>query len=104
LVERRLVATLLHSADLSRTLEVGTGEGRLTYLLAGRSDRMFGIDLDGQRIRTLRNRLAGDGVEIGLARADARWLPFADGAFSTVVLVRVLHRFAAATGFFSCRR
>jgi len=92
-VERRILSLLMDAADLTMTLEVGTGEGRLTPLLAARSSTTVGIDLEASRLRSVRTSMGPASLAIHFARADANRLPFADAAFSTVVLIRIVHRF-----------
>jgi SAM-dependent methyltransferase len=94
LLEQRLLESLLTGPDLSRTLEIGSGDGRLLIPLARRSSRSVGIDVDLERMGALRDRLLSEGTSAELVRADGRRLPFSDGSFTTVLLIRLLHRFS----------
>ena len=62
-----------------RVLDVGCGEGR--YL----PDRGVGVDIDPDRLRAALARSPR------VAVADAHHLPFADGAFDTVLAIRMLN-------------
>ncbi|HET8659888.1 MAG TPA: class I SAM-dependent methyltransferase [Micromonosporaceae bacterium] len=68
-------------------LEVGVGTGLVAAPLADRGHPVFGIDLSPAMLALAAARL-GTGR---LALADARALPVADGAVSTVVFVHALH-------------
>lgn len=72
-------------------LDVGCGTGALAEAVAGRCapGRLAGIDPSAGFLDFARRRLGGTGAE--LLRADARGLPFADGAFDRVVSGLVLN-------------
>ncbi|MBZ5736774.1 class I SAM-dependent methyltransferase [Nocardioides mangrovi] len=78
-----------------RTLDLGSGEGRLSRELAALGHRVVGLD----RSPTLA-RAARDAADLPVALADAAAVPFADGAFDLVVACMVLHDVddLAATG------
>jgi ubiquinone/menaquinone biosynthesis C-methylase UbiE len=75
-----------------RVLDIGCGDGTLTFELARRTDRVWGIDdallplrlarAEFQRRPRVRAPL--------LSSADARWLPFPDETFDCVVLADVI--------------
>jgi ubiquinone/menaquinone biosynthesis C-methylase UbiE len=69
-------------------LEVGAGPGLVTEVLARRVPWLVALELDPGLAAGLR-RFAGDGV--GVVRADATRLPFADGRFSAVACFTMLH-------------
>ncbi len=69
----------LDRSMMGRVLDVGCGDGR--YLSA----RAVGIDVDPARLRAARARSAR------VAVADAHHLPFRDGAFDTVLAIRMLN-------------
>ncbi|MFA7561966.1 MAG: class I SAM-dependent methyltransferase [Methanoculleus sp.] len=68
-------------------LEVGCGNGKTLEALARRSTHVIGIDISREAV-TLARRRPGT-AEVGLAVADARHLPFRDGAFDAVLLIHV---------------
>ena len=69
-----------------RVLEIGCGDGRLTWALAGRARAVVAIDPKSEAVRAARrampHRLKGQ-VRFQVARAED--LPFHDGEFSAVV-------------------
>jgi ubiquinone/menaquinone biosynthesis C-methylase UbiE len=80
---------LLEYADVKsqRILEVGCGEGRLTWGYAGVAGRVTGIDLDHEALRVAKIERPSDLEDKShFARADAVHLPFAAGAFETCIL------------------
>lgn len=58
------------SFEGATVLDVGTGEGRLALLLAGRAGRVVGIDVDEDRLEAARARAAGH-ENITFVNADA---------------------------------
>jgi SAM-dependent methyltransferase len=75
-----------------RVLEVGTGEGQIARrLVAARCTEVVGIDLAANQIVEAQHR--GGGVRYARASADS--LPFADGAFDTVVACLVFEHIDA---------
>jgi SAM-dependent methyltransferase len=93
LVERSLLNDLLNQCDLTRTLELGSGAGRLTDLFAARSRTSVALDLDRSRLIALGSRFSLGKDLPARVRADVRRLPFANASFTTTLLVRLLHRF-----------
>ena len=69
-----------------RVLEIGCGDGRLTWRYANAAGRVTGIDLHADELRIAMvdrpNNLAG---KIDFTRADAIRLPFARGAFDLAI-------------------
>jgi SAM-dependent methyltransferase len=88
-LERKVLAHLLARASAGRVLEIGVGKGRLVGLITALGSAVA-IDDSFPRVRELR-RATSDGGALALATADGHNLPFRDGSFRSVLLVRVLH-------------
>jgi ubiquinone/menaquinone biosynthesis C-methylase UbiE len=95
-VEAAMVA-ILHDTKLGRFLDIGTGTGRMIELFASEADRFVAIDNSAEMLRLARAKLAGlaDAAAIQahseIMLGDFNALPFADGAFDTIVFHQVLH-------------
>ncbi len=68
-------------------LEVGTGSGCFSKVLADYCAGYTGLEYDAEACETTRGRLNGRGT---LVQGDAQALPFADGSFSAAVCLEVL--------------
>jgi ubiquinone/menaquinone biosynthesis C-methylase UbiE len=80
---------LRRHADLSgkRILEVGSGDGRLTWRYAQVAGHVTGIDVDWDGLRVASIERASDlEHRAAFAQADLIHLPFAKEAFDTVLL------------------
>jgi ubiquinone/menaquinone biosynthesis C-methylase UbiE len=76
-------------ADLSnqRVLEIGIGDGRLTWRYAGSADRVFGIDLDAQALRAaIADCPAYLHEKVSFVQASSLNLPFSHEAFDIAIL------------------
>nr|WP_275401573.1 metalloregulator ArsR/SmtB family transcription factor [Wenzhouxiangella limi] len=72
-----------------RVLDIASGDGVMGELLAGRAERIDCIDVSEKVVAAGRERVAGlDHVHFH--RGDMHALPFADGAFDTVLLLHAL--------------
>ena len=71
-------------------LEVGCGNGVVAAALARRGLAVTATDLKAALLSRVRQRHAGDGLRVGWGVAFADRLPFADGAFDTVVTTHTL--------------
>ena len=74
----------------ARFLELGIGSGLIARAFYPVARHYFGIDYSLGMMRLIRGKLAGEWRPL-LARADARFLPFAAGSFDIVHAVRVFH-------------
>ncbi len=81
---------LLHYADLTgggkRVLEVGCGDGRLTWRYAEAARQVLGIDLHADDLRVaLIDRPADLAHRVRLAQADALRIPAPTSAFDLAI-------------------
>lgn len=89
-LQRALIA-LSVTAPLGDLLDIGSGQGKLLKLLASRSKRAVGVDIDADQRRFARAELLLAGLpNCTLRKADMYALPFAGGSFDTVILDDVL--------------
>jgi ubiquinone/menaquinone biosynthesis C-methylase UbiE len=72
-------------------LDVGTGSGIATQMLAESGANVTGVDLTDWAVETTRRRLAAFGLEADVRQADAEQLPFADASFDLVFSWGVIH-------------
>jgi ubiquinone/menaquinone biosynthesis C-methylase UbiE len=87
--ERNEFRELLRAADLSgkRILEVGCGDGRLTWGYADRAHRVAAVDLDHDSLRVATVERPDDlERSVAFARADAIHLPFRENLFDAAIL------------------
>lgn len=90
-VEAALLSALGRS-KLGGLLDVGTGTGRIAELLAGKSSHVTALDKSPEMLRIARARLQSLPPErLSLVQGDFTALPFAEGAFDTVLFHQVLH-------------
>ena len=71
----------------ARTLEIGTGTGRIGIPLLERGLNLIGCDLSSKMLRRLHEKFPAARV----VQADATFLPFAAAHFEAVLTVHVLH-------------
>ncbi len=69
----------------SRVLELGFGTGELLPKLAERFPLTVGLELSAAMHRQTQHKLAARGLMLPLVQARAQAMPFADGAFDTVI-------------------
>jgi len=91
----------------NRILDVGCGEGTAEVRI-GRLHvsqiRLVGVDLMIERVMVARRQTASHNQRVGLATADACYLPFRDGVFDSTFCVAVLQHIGdvdAAVGEFA---
>ena len=90
ITERRLLPWLLSGCSLGdHVLEVGAGPGATTRELRRRSARVTSLEYDAVSVAKLAARHKGARGDV--LRGDASALPFADGMFSSVIAILVLH-------------
>jgi len=90
-IDQRIVAKLTYAKAI---LDVGCGDGRLTFYLARETSReIIGIDVSRSGFRKAKRHanLAGLGHLVRCLEGDARHLEFADGRFDAVILSYSLH-------------
>ena len=85
------IEALIREGDLAgrRVLDVGCGTGRLAALLAERYGcKVWGVDVSKEMLDVARERVPRG---VGLKRAAAEDLPFADGWFERATMTLVYH-------------
>ena len=89
-LERDLLPWILEGVELGGdVLEIGPGPGVTTDLLRGRTQRLTALEVDAVAAVALQRRLNGAGVRV--VHGDGAAMPFADGSFSGVVSLTMLH-------------
>jgi ubiquinone/menaquinone biosynthesis C-methylase UbiE len=89
-LELEILADLLRDVESPRMLEIGAGRGRLVHRLAGRGGTVVALEPREDYVREALARGTG-GLDVQWLIGDGHALPFKDGSFSTVLLIRVLH-------------
>lgn len=85
-----LVARLLAEIPRDgRCLEIGVGTGRIALPLASRGVHVVGVDISGEMLRRLIEKVGRSAPP--LAIADATRLPFRDRTFGSAIAAHVLH-------------
>jgi len=87
--ERNEVSYLHRYADFNgkRVLEIGCGDGRLTWRYANAARFVAGIDLNRDELRIASIERGSDLEKtVALAQADSVRLPFRDNAFDLAIL------------------
>jgi ubiquinone/menaquinone biosynthesis C-methylase UbiE len=79
----------LSKFESSVLLDIGTGLGNNALVFGERADQIFAIDLELRRGNVLKEH-----KKASLIRADARFLPFKEASFDTVLLISVLEHIA----------
>lgn len=88
--QEEVIARFLAPLQGRSVLDVGTGTGRGAIALARRGAVVTGVDASAEMLEVARRRAADAGVEVTFSREDAHRLPFDDGAFDSVICLRVL--------------
>lgn len=87
----KALVELTVTAHLGDLLDVGCGRGQLLKLLASRSQRAVGVDIDSNATRLARAELMLAGLpNCSLRSGDMYRLPFGDADFDTIILDDVL--------------
>jgi SAM-dependent methyltransferase len=88
LVQTSLVPAVLEGTELGRrVLEIGPGPGLTTEVLAAVAPELTAIEIDPTLAKA-----TGDLVPaVRVVQGDATTMPFADGSFSAVVCLTMLH-------------
>ena len=92
---------ILATAPMGRTLDVGTGTGRMIELFADQASGFTAIDNNVEMLRIARSKLsdlnfAADGAgnekpSVEIMLGDFNKLPLADNAYDTILFHQVLH-------------
>ena len=99
--EEAVEAAILDSlgdAPLGRMLDIGTGTGRMTELLAARASHVVAVDNSPEMLRLARAKFANSGNErladpeqVALQLGDFNALPLDDASIDFAILHQVLH-------------
>jgi ubiquinone/menaquinone biosynthesis C-methylase UbiE len=89
-VQAAILREALQPLPGRRDLDVGTATGRAAVQLAGDGAAVVGADFSGEMLGVARRRARDAGHSLGLVRADAHHLPFADRSVDAAVSLRVL--------------
>jgi SAM-dependent methyltransferase len=84
---QRYEFVLQNLSRLESVLEIGTGEGNLSVLLAKKCSSYVGLEFDAESCRVTSERLAG---AYRVVHGDARAMAFAPRTFSGIVCLEVL--------------
>jgi SAM-dependent methyltransferase len=87
--KRLLEAILARTGENERLLDVPSGTGRLSDVLARHGERLYEVDYSLEMLRLCRKNCAA--YQPRLAEATALRLPFADGTFDLAVSIRLSH-------------
>ncbi|WP_254767454.1 class I SAM-dependent methyltransferase [Salinilacihabitans rarus] len=79
-------------------LDLGCGNCRHAEVLAGRVDRVVGLDVSRGLLETGRERAAERGFAVDLLQGDAARLPLCDGCVDVAVYVATLHHLPTRAG------
>ncbi len=85
--KQRYDFTLQRISKDDTVLEIGTGAGYFSQMLAQHCKAFTGIEIEAEACQETRRRLQGRGQVI---EGDAQSLPFEDGSYSAVVCLEVL--------------
>lgn len=89
-LEERLLLELLGPIDGLDVLDIGCGDGALTFALSRRGARVIGLDNDSRMLTAACRRIATESSKPTFVHGQAEALPFADGTFDRVVAATVL--------------
>lgn len=90
----RAMQRLLNVAPLGRTLDIGTGTGRMIELFAEYAEQMTAIDSNAEMLRVARAKLSAadfDASKVDIMLGDFNALPLLNASFDTVIFHQVLH-------------
>ncbi|HZT41135.1 MAG TPA: methyltransferase domain-containing protein [Chthonomonadaceae bacterium] len=94
----RLLQEVAGVAEDRALLDAGTGTGRFSLPLAQLGVPVIGLDISGNMLSQLRQKVRGEAtgkaLPLRVARADLRHLPVKAGAIEAVLIVHILHLIA----------
>jgi ubiquinone/menaquinone biosynthesis C-methylase UbiE len=88
----RIVESMLEDAGLSggRALDIGCGDGAISFLLAKGGWAVFGLDYSGTGLGLAREKFRERGKSAAFMRGDSCSLPIKDGAVDAVVAADII--------------
>ena len=89
MVEREVILSMIDQSPEKKVLEIGAGNGRITWALAGKFRRYYALDVTPSFLEQISpppgaNKL----IRIG---GDLYNMPFLDGSLDTIVMIRVFN-------------
>jgi ubiquinone/menaquinone biosynthesis C-methylase UbiE len=84
-VETSILHRMVNVAEL-RVLEIGSGDGRLSWRYAGATRQVVGIDLDPVRLATALENKPSSLTQVNIVQAQAETLPFRAECFDLAIL------------------
>ncbi len=89
MVEREVILSMIDSSPEKKVLEIGAGNGRITWALAGKFRRYYALDVTPSFLEQI-NPPPGANKLIRIA-GDLYNMPFLDGSLDTIVMIRVFN-------------
>ncbi len=74
-----------------RILDLATGTGRIAQMLGGQGYTLVGVDLTFDMLKRAKERARRENTNIAYIQANAKCLPFRDGAFDATVSIKFTH-------------
>jgi ubiquinone/menaquinone biosynthesis C-methylase UbiE len=97
-ITNRQIFEAIDARDGNTVCEMGAGDGELTLAAArivGRAGRVYTSELGGDRLKALREKLAGsDSAQITVVEGDANRTNFPEGGCDALFMRNVYHHFA----------
>ena len=89
LLEKSILSGMIDLVDRTRVLELGTGNGRLSEIVQRNSNEYVAADINKTFLKkSMRSAVRKDGKYVA---SNMYHLPFANGSFSSVVMIRVFN-------------
>jgi ubiquinone/menaquinone biosynthesis C-methylase UbiE len=97
-MHKKILGSFINSSG-KLVLEAGIGTGRFATWLAKKGFEVVGIDISREMLKKAKERKEILNADIGLALADAHFLPFRKGLFDNCICINVMDHFSDVDGF-----